>query len=141
MNESLNEERKAKRHELVLEVTEITDQKDTPAFTVDISVNGARLETNHPVKVNEIIEICLGQKLPKLACKAVWVREKTVDPPSYYVGIEFLEPFSFCTNILALWSEYQHSIQNFKGRVVELREELDQVKKQQSWWHRLWVGD
>jgi hypothetical protein len=141
MNESMIEQRKDKRHELVLEVTEISDQPDKHAFTVDISVNGARLETDHPVKLNEIIEICLGQKLPKLACKAVWVTEKSVDPPSYYVGIEFLEPFSFCTNILALWSEYQHDIQNFKGRIIELREELDHTKKQQSWWHRLLAGD
>jgi len=95
--------RQALRYPVSLEVQEINGQPGGETRILDLSAQGAKLETSVFLSPRELVDFaftCPGDPLPtRLGAQVVWTRPAPAAPGRYLVGLRLLQA---CWNLVQL---------------------------------------
>jgi hypothetical protein len=119
--------RRTARYKLSIKVAEVEGRPEGQTSIIDISPQGAQLETNFSLEIKELIEFSLptleGGNVTVLTGRVVWVRKVSADPERYRLGLSFINPFRGLSRFL------------FGFGIPAANHHPETPKK--SWWRRL----
>ena len=89
-------ERKVAKIAIVVFVDKETDREGSDAVTVDVSVRGARIQSDLTLTPGQMVEVVPVNGSDPVAARVVWVG-KPASELQGQAGLEFLEPFNIST--------------------------------------------
>jgi microcompartment protein CcmK/EutM len=89
-------ERKVAKIAIVVFVDKETDREGSDAVTVDVSVRGARIQSDLTLTPGQMVEVVPVNGSDPVAARVVWVG-KPASELQGQAGLEFLDPFNIST--------------------------------------------
>ncbi|MFA4906515.1 MAG: PilZ domain-containing protein, partial [Candidatus Margulisiibacteriota bacterium] len=96
--------REAVRYKMSIKVEEVEGHPGSHTSLIDISPEGAQLETGYSLEKRELIEFSLpaleNETVPIFSGRVAWIKKVSEDPERYRIGVCFINPFRGLSRLL-----------------------------------------